>query len=190
MKKRYFLISSFAHLLPVALLLFVVADNKTSNDKEVNALMVSITGQPGLDIGNGSGIKNFGPRSKPTKAYGISQSGVTEDRSNSGLAGQGGGTGINAQTSYAGELIRKINEYKYYPPQARSLKMLGSVEVAFSVDSNGVLKDKLEIINSSGYELLDKTALKIIKNSAPFPAFPDSIKEKELNLKVSIDFTL
>ena len=177
-------------MLPVALLLLVVADNKTTEDKNVNALFVSIAGQPGMDIGNGAGVKNYGPRSKPTKEYGLSQSGVTEDRANTGLAGAGGGTGLNDQTSYAGEIIRKINEYKYYPQQARSLKLKGNVELGFTVTKNGTLNNTIAVLTSSGHNILDETATKIIKSSAPFPAFPQSIKEKELNLKVNIDFSL
>ncbi len=164
-------------MLPVIFLFLLFAGNKTTDNKNVNALMVSIAGEPGLEIGKGSSIKTI-------KTYQMSSQNNVEK----GLAGDGGGTGINSQTSYAGEIIKKINEYKYYPQQARLLKLTGNVELAFSITEKGNLNAGIIVITSSGHTVLDQTAVKIVKNAAPFPHFPENIKEKVLNLKVNIDF--
>ncbi len=187
MKKRYFLVSIILHSLPLILLLFVFSDQDTSSTDEVNALMVSITGTPGLEIGSGGGN---GRNSRPGKAanYGLPSSDIKD--TGTGLSGQGGGTGPDSPTTYAGQIIKSINEHKYYPPQARLSKLTGNVELGFIVNYNGDLNERINILSSSGHKLLDDTAIRIIKSSAPFPAFPESIKEKELNLKVTIDFTI
>lgn len=188
MKKRYFIFSAVLHSLPLILLLFVFSDQETSNVDEVNALMVSVTGLPGREIGSGGA--NSGNITKPGKAssYGIPSDNAQDP--GRGLAGEGGGTGLGSPTTYAGQIIKSINEHKYYPPQARLSRTTGSVELGFAVRADGSLKERIDIIKTSGTKLLDDTAIRIIKSSAPFPAFPESIKEKELNLKVNIDFTL
>jgi TonB family protein len=188
--RRGFLLSGILHLLPIVLLFFVFADNRTTNDKEVDASIVSISGAIGVDIGDGTGKKEHKINAKQNSNYGIPDNSNTNLSTGNGLSGSGGGTGINAPTTYAGEIVKKIYEYKYYPPQAKALKLSGVSELGFSIKKDGNLNGEPKVLNTSGHEILDRTAIKIIKNSAPFPAFPQSIKEKELNLKVSIDFTL
>ncbi len=191
--RRGFLLSGIIHLLPIILLFFVFADNRVTNDKEVDATIVSISGAIGVDIGDGDGTgkKEQATSSKKVQNYyGLPDNSNTNLSTGNGLSGSGGGTGINAPTTYAGEIVKKIYEYKYYPPQAKALKLSGVTELGFSIKQDGSLNGEPKVLNTSGHEILDRTAIKIIKNSAPFPAFPESIKEKELNLKVNIDFTL
>jgi protein TonB len=157
----------------------------------IDALMVSVSGNPDLEIGSGKGIKKELPSTQKTKTdaeLGLKNATVTEN--SSGYSGQGGGTGFGAETSYTGAILQKIQEYKYYPLAAKKNKLTGVVKVRFTLLNNGSIKDDINITGSSGQEILDSTAIKIIKSAAPFPAFPQSIKEKELSLNVNIDFSL
>ena len=189
MKKRHLTISVLFHAAIIFALVFMSGAFMSGNKSDSSdALMVSISGTPNLDIGSGQGIKEeFSSGKEKIKSIGFESTTVIEHTTS--LSGNGGGTGTG-ETSYTGSILQKIQEYKYYPISAKKNKVTGSVKISFTISSNGKISVEPKILNSSGNEILDDTALKIIKNSAPFPAFPQSIKEKELSLNVSIDFTL
>lgn len=190
MKKRHITISVLIHAGIIFALVFASGVFMSGNKSDSSdALMVSISGSPNLTIGNGTGDgKNFSPVGK-TKNNSIGYESTTVIENTTLLSGEGGGTG-SRETSYTGSILQKIQEYKYYPLSAKKNKATGSVKIQFTISSNGKISGEPKILDPSGYDILDETAIKIIKNSAPFPAFPQSIKEKELSLNVSIDFTL
>jgi len=191
MKKRYLTLSIAIHAVIVLLLFFlssVLIKGDQSNSPD--ALMVSISGNPELEIGSGKGARKENPSAKNLSAkndLGLDSTTVVD--SSSELSGKGGGTG-SSETSYTGSILQKIQEYKYYPMAAKKNKLTGIVNVSFTLLSNGSIKNDIKVLKSSGHEILDSTAIKIIKNSAPFSAFPQSIKEKELSLNVNINFSL
>jgi len=191
MKKRHLTISVLLHAGIIFALVFMsgafMSGNKSDNR---DALMVSISGSPNLAVGSGEGIKQeFSSGNTTHKPRSIGYESTTVVENTISLSGEGGGTG-NKETSYTGSILQKIQEYKYYPISAKKNKLTGSVKLNFTVSNNGKISGEPKLLNSSGHQILDEAAIKIIKNSAPFPAFPQSIKEKELSLNVSIDFTL
>jgi TonB family protein len=189
MKKRHLTISVLLHAGIIFALVFMSGAFMSGNQSNSsNALMVSISGNPELVIGSGAGIKKDSILGKQ-KIESIGFESTTVIEHTTSLSGEGGGTGKGA-TSYTGSILQKIQEYKYYPVSAKKNKLTGSVKINFTISNNGKILEDPKILNSSGHEILDDTAIKIIKNSAPFPVFPQNIKEKELSLNVSIDFTL
>jgi protein TonB len=62
-----------------------------------------------------------------------------------------------------------------YPEAARELKLYGSLVITVSIRSDGSV-ESVEINRSSGHRVLDAAAIKIVEMSAPFAAFPPSIK--------------
>ena len=64
-----------------------------------------------------------------------------------------------------------------YPTAARNAGITGSLRMAVEVDANGRLL-KIEISRSSGYPVLDKAAVRIVKQSAPFAALSASITKE------------
>ena len=67
-------------------------------------------------------------------------------------------------------------KYRKYPSQAVRLKQEGSVKVTFRLKQNGEVED-IRIVGSSGYELLDEDALKLIQKTAEyFPKPPKSVR--------------
>ena len=192
MKKRFITLSVLIHSA-ILLSLFVLSStliNGNQSDSQ-NAMMVNVSGDPSKNIGSGNNsVRTSNSSIKNSK---VATTGINNNLNIgtvTGLSGNGGGTGFNVETSYAGSIVKKIQEYKYYPLSAKKNKLTGSTKLKFTILNNGEIKNDTQIIRSSGHQILDDTAINIIKNSAPFPAFPESIKEKELSLNVNIDFSL
>jgi len=61
-----------------------------------------------------------------------------------------------------------------YPEEARG-KLYGSVRVTVAIRQDGTL-DSVQIDRSSGYEVLDRGALRIVQLASPFDPLPDDIR--------------
>lgn len=62
----------------------------------------------------------------------------------------------------------------YYPKEARAAKIYGDLRLQVTIYPNGSL-DKVTILRSSGHDILDQAAIKIVKRSAPFKPLPAEI---------------
>ncbi len=62
-----------------------------------------------------------------------------------------------------------------YPEQARREGLHGSLVVSVGVLPNGEL-ETIEVLRSSGFDMLDEAAIRIVELSAPFAALPDEIR--------------
>jgi len=91
--------------------------------------------------------------------------------------------------AYLANVRLQIERHKEYPFWARRYGIEGKVIVAFSLKRNGQL-ERLKIKKSSGYSLLDKAAIKAIKRTAPFPAFPSGLNKNMISLQIPIYFHL
>jgi protein TonB len=82
-------------------------------------------------------------------------------------------------------LVGKINKSKIYPRAARKKKMEGRVIILLHLNLKG---EPLNIIieQSSGYPLLDRSAIKSIKKVMPFPHNTG----KEIKIKIPIHYKL
>jgi protein TonB len=93
------------------------------------------------------------------------------------------------EPSWQSTLVRRLQQYKRYPNEARARDEQGVVLLAFSLDRNGrVLAHK--IARSSGYPDLDAEVMAMIKRAEPLPAFPPSMPQAQLDLTVPIRFSL
>ncbi len=90
--------------------------------------------------------------------------------------------------NYAAEIRGRINKVKRYPLMARKFGKQGTVEVKFSVDQNGKLLDK-QIVSSSGFNSLDKAALRSLGQASPFSPLPDALVGPQ-TFNVHINFFL
>ena len=68
-----------------------------------------------------------------------------------------------------------LEKAKNYPLLARKRGMEGIVFVSFVIGSRGLPQD-VKIMKSSGYQVLDEEARKMIKKASPFPEFNGEIK--------------
>lgn len=106
-----------------------------------------------------------------------------EKKSPPPLAGGGKGEGEthpaeNAGEGGASEILRqiriKIQQAKYFPLAAKRLGLSGESAVGFRIRPDGTLASAA-VTRSSGSDLLDATALKILRNALPLPYYPDPI---------------
>jgi protein TonB len=64
-----------------------------------------------------------------------------------------------------------------YPSEARSRRIHGSVRMLVVISADGSLKE-VQILESSGFPVLDQGALAIVRLAAPFPVFPESMRKR------------
>jgi protein TonB len=91
--------------------------------------------------------------------------------------------------SWESLLLRRLQEYKNYPSQARSRNQQGVVLLAFSIDRDGHVVSR-HIVHGSGFAELDAEAMALVERAQPMPAFPPSMTEARLDLTVPIRFSL
>lgn len=98
---------------------------------------------------------------------------------------------VDQQTrqDYLLELINKINANKYYPKKAKRRGWQGQVKLRFSILPSGEVSD-IEILESSNYRQLDKSALEAIYNSIPFEPIPPGLGLTRLDLELPIVYQL
>lgn len=75
---------------------------------------------------------------------------------------------IKEHFSYIRDIITKNISYPY---MARKMGWSGRVTVSFIIAENGSVKD-IRIVESSGYDLLDKNAVDTVRKVSPFPRPP------------------
>ncbi len=97
--------------------------------------------------------------------------------------------GRSYQDKYREENLSAIREailsYLRYPPVARRMGWEGTVRVRFTLTPEGKLED-LEVEESSGYRILDESALRaVLKASGSFPK-----PKREVTLVIPIVFKL
>ncbi|KOR27984.1 energy transducer TonB, partial [Achromatium sp. WMS1] len=65
----------------------------------------------------------------------------------------------------------------HYPKQALNQNIFGDLVLQVTVKFDGTVQ-KIHMIRSSGYQILDQAAINIVKLAAPFPPFPDKISQE------------
>jgi len=70
---------------------------------------------------------------------------------------------------------------KYYPEEAELRNLSAELEVAVQIKKDGSL-NSIEILRSSGYEVIDNAALEIIRKASPFKKFPQAILNKNIDV--------
>ena len=75
---------------------------------------------------------------------------------------------VKENFAYIRDLITK---QLVYPPMARRMNWSGKSVVSFTIVEDGSVHT-VQVIQSSGYPLLDKSALETVKQAAPFPKPP------------------
>ena len=91
--------------------------------------------------------------------------------------------------SYARLIKERIMKEWRYPEEAKNYLVEGSLSVLFSLIREGQLT-QIKITRPSGYDILDQEAIRAIRLSSPFPAFPGHITVSRLNIKANFDYRL
>jgi periplasmic protein TonB len=81
-------------------------------------------------------------------------------------------------------IVSRLVSKREYPPAA--LRQGGTAKVQFTIDRQGKLLSR-ELVESSGSELLDAAALRIVERAEPFPEPPAELTG--LTFRVPMTFT-
>ncbi len=89
--------------------------------------------------------------------------------------------------SYFARVQRSIDQSYYYPKEGASDLQYGVVSISFEINRDGSL-GKLKVTGSSRREILDKAAVTIIQNAAPFSIIPSRINHAPLKVMTNLLF--
>jgi protein TonB len=90
---------------------------------------------------------------------------------------------------YFAEIKRRVEAHWVYPEDARRKGQSGQGLVAFVVRKNGSLRE-VEIVRSSGVDVLDRYLVNAIRFASPLPPIPDRISQDTLPIVVSFTYVL
>ena len=91
--------------------------------------------------------------------------------------------------SYARLIKGRIGSQWGYPSAARDRLIEGQLLLLFSLVKEGEVIE-INLLDPSGYAVLDEEAVRAIRAAAPFPPFPDHVTVKRLNIQASFDYRL
>lgn len=106
-------------------------------------------------------------------------------------APQAGSTSADSRKvlSWQRSVVLHIGRHKRYPRAARSRGVEGEAIVRFVMDRSGQVAS-VELVRSSGSELLDAESLKLLNRAAPLPRPPPAVVGESLEFSVPVRFRL
>jgi protein TonB len=90
---------------------------------------------------------------------------------------------------YRLEIIKRIENNKFFPKRARKMRQTGDVVIEFTLMRDGSLSDA-KVLESTAPPILEKAALKAIRVSALFPPFPEIITRDSWSFRTSLEYRL
>ena len=90
---------------------------------------------------------------------------------------------------WSSKILQEINSNINYPVIALQNQISGKVIIQLSITNKGILK-KLSLIQSSGFDILDKEVLRAVSNSDNYPSAPLSLSKKQYSFKLPIKFEI
>lgn len=93
------------------------------------------------------------------------------------------------ESGYSSLIRARLERNKEYPAMARRGRIEGVVVVTFQIEHDGSVSS-VKVLRSSGHTLLDKSALRTVHVSAPFPVPPDSMKNGAAGFSLPLIFKL
>lgn len=103
----------------------------------------------------------------------------------------GGGSEVveKARVSYRDMVAAKLARAKRYPERAVRNMITGRGSIRLKIDAHGEVVSA-DIAESTQSDLLDDELLRMVDRAAPFPVFPEGMKQTELSLLVPVSFRL
>ena len=97
---------------------------------------------------------------------------------------EGLGGSAQASPTYQQEVLIYLQRYRYYPPLALRRHISGTVQVDLTLACNGQVKH-YQIAKSSGHDMLDNAAIKMINDAGQFPASKACVSLTTMTLPIS-----
>ena len=66
-----------------------------------------------------------------------------------------------------------------YPEKARRHQLYGELRLVVAINRDGTLSN-VEILDSSGFQVLDDAAVRIVRQASPFAPFDDTLKSYDM----------
>jgi TonB family protein len=89
--------------------------------------------------------------------------------------------------TYFTKIKQLIESHWEYPEVALRYGLQGRLALQFMIGANGQL-EQLQLVRSSGSQVLDEEAVRAIKAAAPFPPIPPWIKPNPLFISASMEY--
>lgn len=90
---------------------------------------------------------------------------------------------------YSRVIQQRIMENVIYPQQARDAGFQGTARINIKLSYRGELLD-VAVKKSSGYNVLDESALAAAKSTSMYPPFPPTLTQEELWIEVPVSYQL
>ena len=91
--------------------------------------------------------------------------------------------------AYGKGIHNAVVKHQNYPRVARRLELEGKALVEISINQDGTLIE-VQIKRSSGHELLDKEALRMVEAATPFDELPIGYSQSQVKMVIPIKFRL
>jgi protein TonB len=83
-----------------------------------------------------------------------------------------------------------VGHQRRYPAIAARLGMQGTAQVRMSIHRDGSLAGAPRLVRSSGHEVLDDEALRMVEAAAPFEPLPEGHVRPLAEFVIPVDFSL
>lgn len=93
------------------------------------------------------------------------------------------------RSNYGNELSREFAKHKQYPRVARMRGWQGTSRIELQIDATGAVT-AINILESSGFEILDKQAIESVQKALPLPPIPEELRGKDFTIVVPMKFSL
>ncbi len=107
--------------------------------------------------------------------------------SGGGAAGSAGPPDLG---TYARKLQQAVGRQRRYPASAARFGMEGTARVHLSIHRDGSLAGAPRLARSSGHEVLDAEALRMVEAAAPFVPLPEGHARPSAEFVIPVDFSL
>lgn len=94
-----------------------------------------------------------------------------------------------AKNQYLNYLRQSIDEHKIYPKNAKRLGQTGTVEITFTVMTDGTITN-VRVKQTSNFELLDKAATDILTTLAKVRPIPKELGKESWEITLPIEYQL
>jgi protein TonB len=94
-----------------------------------------------------------------------------------------------ARSNYGSILSREFAKHKQYPRVAQMRGWQGTAKVELQIDASGTVT-AVNIVESSGFEVLDKQTIESVRKALPLPPIPEELRSKEFTIVVPMKFSL
>lgn len=90
---------------------------------------------------------------------------------------------------YLQAIRRRIENLWIYPPQAMEQRQEGNAQIRFTINANGSVSD-YRIVTSSGSPILDRGALAVVQDAAPYAPLPADFRLERLHITAVFSYRL